>query len=238
MRVIDWLTIAAILAGPIIAIQISTYLAKRKEHGARKHYVFKTLMATRASRLSFEHVQALNMIDIEFYEKRKRKNSRNKAVLDAWKEYLDLLGNNQLKEKSPDVWYAKADDLFIELMHQMAVALGYDFDKTAIKNTSYIPVAHGTIEDEQNIIRRGFAAVFKGETALPMEIVRPEPTPEEKEQQKQQQERQAKMDQLQEDYLSGKISQKVIVIRDEEGILSGGGTPKLLEDHTVEPPKA
>jgi len=234
VRLVDLLTIAAILLGPVIAIQISTYLAKRKDARSRKQYVFKTLMASRASRLAFEHVQALNMIDIEFYGNK----SKNKAVLDAWKEYLDLLSNSSLKEKSADVWNAKADDLFIELMYKMALALGYEFDRTAIKNTSYMPVAHGTMEDEQNIIRRGFAAVFKGEAALPMEVIRPEPTPEEIEEQRKQRERQGRMDQLQEDYLSGKVAQKVIVVRDEAGILSAGQSPKLLDDHIGEHTKS
>ncbi|MFL6214209.1 MAG: DUF6680 family protein, partial [Blastocatellia bacterium] len=50
MRLVDWLTIAAIVLGPIIAIRISTFLERRKENKRRKEYVFRTLMATRASR--------------------------------------------------------------------------------------------------------------------------------------------------------------------------------------------
>lgn len=230
MRLIDLLTIVAILVGPVIAVQISTYLARRREDRARKQYVFKTLMASRASRLSFEHVQALNMIDIEFYGK----NPKNKAVLQAWKEYLDLLGNGHLKDRSADVWNAKADDLFIELMYKMAVALGYDFDKTAIKNTSYMPVAHGTMEDEQTIIRRGLAAVFRGDSALPMELISPEQTEEEIAEQRKVRERQAKMDQLQEDYLSGKVPQRVIVISDEADVLAAGQPQKLLDEHGID----
>src|SRR6185295_14020788 len=93
MRLVDFLTIAAILLGPIIAIRITTYLERRRESYNRKERAFRTLMATRATRLSGDHVQALNMIDIEFYEKKKwKKNSKNKAVVEAWMEYLDLLG--------------------------------------------------------------------------------------------------------------------------------------------------
>ncbi len=40
-------------------------------------------MAKRGARVSFEHVRALNMIDIEF--------TTHKNILEAWKCYLDGL---------------------------------------------------------------------------------------------------------------------------------------------------
>jgi hypothetical protein len=227
MRLVDWLTIAAILLGPVLAIQVNTYLEKRKDARRRREFVFKTLMATRANRVSVEHVQALNMIDIEFYGKR----AKDRAVLVAWKAYHDVLGDRELG-KNEEIWANKRDEVFIDLLYRMAVSLGYDFDKTSIKNTSYSPTWHGTVEDELNRIRKGLATILSGEAAFPMEIVRSEPTPEEIEQQKKEQERQMRANQIQEDYLTGKIPQKVIVIRDEAGVLSGGTTSKLLEEET------
>lgn len=72
----SWLTIAAILIAPLSALIIQDFLAKIKESRATKLSIFKTLMATRLSPLSFEHTQALNMIDIEFYGKKNTKNSQ------------------------------------------------------------------------------------------------------------------------------------------------------------------
>jgi hypothetical protein len=210
----------------MLAIQVSVYLEKRRDAHRRKAGVFKTLMATRANRLSFEHVQALNMIDIEFYGK----NPKDKAVITAWKAYLDVLCDNQMRDKSQDIWGARRDDAFVDLLYKMAVCLGYDFDKTSIKNTSYYPTGHGMIEDELTTIRRGFAAIFSGESALPMQIIPPEPMAEMKEQQRLEQERQVRMNQLQEDYLSGKVPQKVIIIRDETGLLAAGDSPTGLTD--------
>lgn len=228
MRLVDWLTITAILLGPIIAIRITRYLEKRRDDYGRKERIFKTLMATRATRLAGDHVQALNLIDVEFYDKgiwpRHRKN---KAVVEAWKEYLDLLGNKPLNEKSFAVWTSKLDDLFIELMYKMSIALGYDFDRTAIKNTSYMPTAHGTELDEQAVIRKGFAAIFRGEAALPMEWIQPDPSPEELERRKAEQERQAKQNQLLEDYLLGKIPMRAIIVGDESGRLSANEAATL-----------
>jgi hypothetical protein len=226
MRLVDWLTIAAILLGPIVAIRITKYLEKRRDDYNRKERILKTLMATRATRLSIEHVQALNMIDIEFYDKKKwKRNSRNRAVIEAWTEYLDHLSDKGI---SPEVWANKSNELFIELMYKMSIALGYDFDRTAIKNTSYMPTAHGTELDEQAVIRRGFAAIFKGEAALPMQIVPLEPTAEQVQQQTTERERQARMNELQEDYLSGKTPTRVIIISDESGRLPASEPPKLL----------
>jgi hypothetical protein len=41
-----------------------TKIEDNKAKKQRKLHIFKTLMATRAARLSAEHVQALNMIDL------------------------------------------------------------------------------------------------------------------------------------------------------------------------------
>ena len=66
MKLVDVLTIVAILTGPIISVQIQKWLDKYKEIRAKRLDIVKTLMATRGTHVSFEHVRALNMIDIEF----------------------------------------------------------------------------------------------------------------------------------------------------------------------------
>jgi uncharacterized protein DUF6680 len=226
MRLVDWLTITAILLGPIIAIRLQTFIEKRRNDYGRKERIFKTLMATRATRLSLEHVQALNMIDIEFYDRKVKRSRKNKVVVDAWKEYLDHLSD---KGMSPELWNNKSNELFIELMHAMSIALGYDFDRTAIKNTSYMPTAHGAELDEQAVIRKGFAAIFKGEKIFPMEWVRPDPTEAELGEQKKEKERQARDNKITEDYLSGKTPTRVIIIDAEQGLRPSSDSSKQLE---------
>lgn len=164
MTIADWLMILAVLFGPIIAIQLTRYLDKKKEERERKLQVFKTLMATRAYTISWDHVVALNRIDLEF----DKDNKKEKAVIEAWKAYLDLLGD---KTMSPEQWAIKRLDLLVELLHKMAQVLDYDFDKTHIKNSSYSPVAHGNIEEEQGALRAGLIEVLQGKRSLPMAIV-------------------------------------------------------------------
>ena len=88
MKTSDWLMILAVFLGPIIAVRLTRYLDDKKEVRERKIKIFKTLMATRAYTISWEHVTALNQIDLEF----DKANKKEKAVIDAWKEYLDILG--------------------------------------------------------------------------------------------------------------------------------------------------
>ena len=118
-------------------------------------------MATRAAGLHPEHVQALNMIDIEFHGP----GAKSKAVLDAWKAYLDLLNTPQTE---PAIWGSRREDLFVDLLHEMGHYLGYDFDKTHIRRTSYFPRGYGDIEAEQAAIRKGLAAIIAGQGSFPI----------------------------------------------------------------------
>lgn len=163
MTIADWLMILAVFTGPIVAVQITRRLDEKKEVRERKVNIFKTLMATRAYSVSWDHVMTLNKIDLEF----DKSNKKEREVIDAWKEYLDLLGN---KDISGEAWNVKRIDLLVELLHKMAKVLDYDFDKTHIKNSSYSPVAHGKLEDEQSAMRQGVLEIFEGKRVLPMHI--------------------------------------------------------------------
>lgn len=161
MAIADWLMIIAVLVGPIIAVQLTRYRDNLKERKERKLAIFKVLMATRAYNVSWTHVEALNRIDLEF----DHNNRKEKAVIAAWKEYLDILSNSSI---SPEQWGMKRIDLMVELLHKMSRVLDYDFDKTHIKNSFYSPMAHGAIEDEQVALRRGLLEVLEGKRQIPI----------------------------------------------------------------------
>lgn len=71
------------------------WIERTQERERRKSWVFHQLMATRRARLSPDHVQALNMIDLAFYGRRDagthRPTRTEIAVTDAWHVYLDHL---------------------------------------------------------------------------------------------------------------------------------------------------
>lgn len=155
--------ILATAVSPLIAVQVTRYLDDRNEVRGRKLQVFKTLMATRAYTLAPAHVEALNRIDLEFSPK----VPTEKAVLDVWQQYLDHLGNKTMEVQA---WANKQVDLLVELLYAMGNALGYDFNKTQIKNGTYSPVAHGRIESEQERIRQLILELLEGKRDLPMRV--------------------------------------------------------------------
>lgn len=163
----DWSAVAIVAAtvmGPILAIQAQKYLERHRDQKRVKDNLFRVLMATRASRLSADHVQALNGIELAYYGGGKKE----KKVLEAWKAYHDHLSDKSYTPDRTDEWLTRQTDLLIELLHEMAVSLGYDFDKTHIKNSWYSPQAHGLIEEEAQTIRRGFAGIFSGKASFPV----------------------------------------------------------------------
>lgn len=162
MTIADWLMIAAVLIGPIVAVQLTRHLDDRNEVRNRKLGIFKNLMGTRSYITSWTHVEALNRIDLEF----SNKILKEKDVLDAWKAYLDLLNN--ANSMPLEQWTTKRIDLFVELLHKMALVLEYDFDKTHIKNSSYAPKAHGDLESQQNLIRQMAIELLNGKRPLPV----------------------------------------------------------------------
>lgn len=163
MTIADWLMIIVVLIGPIIAVRLTRHLDDKKEIKERKLSIFKTLMATRAYTVSWPHVEALNRIDLEFSSQEKK----GKAVISAWKEYLDLLNDANI---STEQWTLKRIDLLVELLYKMALVLDYDFDKTHIKNSSYSPRAHGEIEDDQMILRKRLIELLEGTRSVPIYV--------------------------------------------------------------------
>jgi hypothetical protein len=170
----DWAVVFATLVGPILAVQAQKAVEAIRERKHRKTYVFEQLMATRAARLSSEHVRALNMIDLVFYGQRvmgvQRRSPGEQRVLDCWKEYLDHL-NNRNEEEPPVQWVAKGDELFTNILHAVAGDIGYRFDRVQLKRGAYSPIAHGQLEEEQNELRKATLSLVTGKHALKMNVV-------------------------------------------------------------------
>lgn len=120
--------------------------------------------------MSHEHVRALNLIDIEFYNKSGVLNNgkQYRPVIDAWKNYQDHLSN---ASNASQAWGERNDELFIELLYRMSTALGYDYDKIVLKRRAYEPQGHGDQERENEIVRKGMAQIMSGKGALPIYVI-------------------------------------------------------------------
>ncbi|HDT5732660.1 TPA: DUF6680 family protein [Enterobacter roggenkampii] len=171
----DIIMTAAVIIGPVLAVQIQKTLEQFRERKQSRLSIFRTLMSTRAQRLHREHVQALNMIDIEFYGRKipiikiRYQTKKEQTVTHAWKSYNSHL--NKIQDY-PDIniWISKSDDLFTDLLYALSQAMSYDFDKVQLQRDCYRPIAHGDLETTQANILKGLEKVFSGDTALPMFI--------------------------------------------------------------------
>jgi hypothetical protein len=170
----DWAVVFATLVGPILAVQTQKAIETLRERRNRKTYVFEQLMATRRARLSPEHVQALNMIDLVFYGRRvmgvQRRSAAEQNVLDCWKEYLDHL-NNRTDDEPIAQWVTKGDELFTNILYAISNDIGYRFDRVQLKRGAYSPIAHGELEEEQNELRKSMLSLVTGKHALKMDLV-------------------------------------------------------------------
>jgi len=165
MVILTAISIVALFGGPVIAVQTDKFLSKINEKKRSRELIFKTLMATRGSTLSGEHVAALNKIELEFPN-----NKKYKAVLEAWKYYFDNLSDEQKRKASAEVWINDNNELLVVLLFEMGKSLGYSFDKASIKRNVYLPMGHAIIEQELQEIRQLLLSLLRGQSTLPMEI--------------------------------------------------------------------
>lgn len=174
MTISDYVMVLAVLLAPLVAVQVQKRIEVFRERQQRKLYVFGNLMATRAARVSPEHVQALNMIDLVFYGRKifsfRYQTKTEKTVTEVWKKYLDHL-DTKCESDELKIWLTKGDDLFVELLSNMSESLGYHFDDVHIKKGIYAPKAHSDQELAQMTIRDGLVDIFSGKKAIPMAVV-------------------------------------------------------------------
>ena len=172
----DIIMTVAVIVGPILAVQAQKLVESFSEKRERRMRIFRTLMSTRAERVHREHVQSLNMIDIEFYGRVipilriKYQTKKEQAVTHAWKMYNNHL-SRQSEYESLEQWHKKGDELFVELIYAMSPCLSYDYDKVQLERDCYRPKAHGDYEQSQLNILTGFEKVVSGERPLPMYIM-------------------------------------------------------------------
>lgn len=175
----EWITVIAIIAGPIFAVQAQKFIETVRARKDRKLKLFHVLMETRATRLSSSHVSALNMIDLEFYGKsffgKRWQSGTERKVTNAWKVYNDHL-NNSFSSKKLDAWVDKGTELFTKLLYAISQSLGYDFDEVQLKRDCYSPIAHGRIEQEESKIREGMVDIVEGRASINVAISHLQPT--------------------------------------------------------------
>ena len=82
--------IVATLFGPVLAVWVTRSVDDRRAQRARQLDIFRTLMRSRRVPLSHERVQALNLVEIEFYG--------NRQVQVAYKSLMDHINTKPTED--------------------------------------------------------------------------------------------------------------------------------------------
>jgi len=141
------MNILAVITGPVLAVIITLCYQNRKEKRGDKIRLFLSLMAHRKSTPpTFERVNSLNLIDVVFADHPK--------VLQLWHEYYDLL---HTQPSNYEQWEHK----HIDMLSEMAQALGYKKLKQTEIEKFYTPVAHGTQAELNEKMQRELLRVLE-----------------------------------------------------------------------------
>ena len=101
----DWVIVGATIAGPVLAVQAQKWVERARAAAQRRDWIFTTLMGTRQARVSFDHVRALNMIDLAYYGTRIPfigwvwRNGREKAIR-LWNSERHVQGLTETYQKA------------------------------------------------------------------------------------------------------------------------------------------
>lgn len=164
IQIKDWIEIAAIFLGPVVAVVITRMLDARNEKYKIRKETFKTLMATRSNQINPAHVNALNAIEIVFQGKR--------DVLGAWKGYFNNLQFDETGKTEAERFrhYNQRSKLFAKLVSEIAKVLNFKIEQLEIMDGGYTPQAWLDIENEQALMRKYMLTLLKGQICLPVHL--------------------------------------------------------------------
>ena len=163
-------TIVAVVLGPVIAVCITRYLDDLRADKARKLDIFRTLMRTRRMQLHWEHVGALNLVEVEFINHPK--------VVEAWKAYLGSLGEElppiEQKDRHDKIFNMR-EKLLTTLIDEIAKVLKIEIKQLDILEGNYMPQGWADDEWEQKLVRRGLINVLHRKTSILIQPNQPPP---------------------------------------------------------------
>ncbi|MGH7945546.1 MAG: DUF6680 family protein [Opitutaceae bacterium] len=167
----DWLTIAAVLVGPTIGVLMTFLMQHIVSQRDRRLAIFRALMATRRNRLSQQHVEALNLVEVEFHKK--------KDVIDKWNDYFEHLGTKEPEnEKERDQFYKARDKKLALLVQSIGLVLGRRIEQFDIWEGGYVPRGWEADYSEQQLLRHYLLSMLRGQSGLPVIVHQPKGAPQ------------------------------------------------------------
>ena len=160
----DWgllITTVAIILGPIIAVLMTRFIDKMRAEEERKFEIFRTLMRTRETPLNWDHVGALNLVEVEF--------RKHPLVINAWKAYRAHLGIElppfEQKQRHDD-HSRKRRILLTTLIDEISKTVDINIKQLDILEGNYVPQGWADQEWNQMLIQRGLINVLYGKAPL------------------------------------------------------------------------
>jgi hypothetical protein len=151
----DWITVAAIVLGPVFALLAQRALDHIREKKQRRVQLYLTVMALRGTWLHPDSIRALNSIDTIFA------GVGDKPVRDAWAKVISHACTPPPDFKQFPIeataWNDRLIDLRVDLYQVLGAAVGYNHTIDYIKTQVYNPQYHVDVELEQMQIRKQFA---------------------------------------------------------------------------------
>jgi hypothetical protein len=155
----DLAVVAASFIGPFAAVFAAEWLRDRSDQRTRRVHIFRTLMATRSTPASQYHVEAINLIEVEF--------STEPPVIAAWWAYRAHL-DTDTSLPSPEQWGKSREDKHHELLYTISAVLKYPFQKSDLKRGTYYPRVLNAADEENTAIRKQWLRILYGGASLPM----------------------------------------------------------------------
>jgi hypothetical protein len=150
-------TVFAIVWGPVKAVQIAKKDEQSREKKKRQYEIFYKLMKTRKMILNPERIEALNLIQIEFFDKEK--------IIKAYKDYVQHL-YLEVPKNGDSRFFEQREDLFFELIHEIGLELGFNFDRRELNKFSYAPQGWFNDQNENQLFRKLIIELLAGSRPL------------------------------------------------------------------------
>lgn len=157
----EWITLIAILVGPVAAVIVARILDEKRATRERRMMIFREMMRTRRLRLSPEAVGAFNLVEIEF--------QKSQRVIERWKDLLTHFSGAYPKDATLEALHEankKADVLYAKLLHAMALELKFPVQQFDIIEGGYAPQGWEDDESAQRALRIALLNVLSGNRAL------------------------------------------------------------------------
>lgn len=154
-------TICAVFLGPIFAVIATRIIDQHREVRFRKMEIFRTLMRTRKMPVHYEHVAALNLVEIEFAE--------DSLVIESWKTYLRSLGEPipaPHDEAGHRALQTRRDSSLTRLIHEIAKVMKFKVEQLDIMEGNYLPQGWNDDDWSQRQVRQGLLDLLHGRRPL------------------------------------------------------------------------